>query len=79
MSNALGIYSVDGVIDTTGAGDAFNAGYLSARIQGSSPREAAQLGIHLASIVIRNRGAIVKREGFFELYRGLQAETATPD
>ena len=62
---------VEGVVDTTGAGDSFNAGYLSARIQGKSPEEAAKHGIHVASIVIRNRGAIVRDQNFFDLYRGL--------
>ncbi len=63
---------VDGVIDTTGAGDSFNAGYMSGRVQGLSHEQAALHGIHVASIIIRNRGAIVKKGKFDELYQGLK-------
>ena len=48
-------------LDTTAAGDSFNAGYLSARIRGAPPRDAARLGHRLAGAVIQHRGAIVPR------------------
>lgn len=64
---------VNGVVDTTGAGDSFNAGYIAGRLQGLSHREAALHGCHVASIVIRNRGAIVERKRFESLYRGLSS------
>lgn len=47
------------VVDTTAAGDSFNAGYLAARRSGVSPVDAASLGNRLAAIVIQHRGAIV--------------------
>ena len=47
------------VVDTTAAGDSFNAGYLAARSTGASPVDAARQGNRLASVVIQHRGAIV--------------------
>jgi len=46
------------ITDTTGAGDAFNAGYLGMRLRGSSQLEAAGFAHALASIVVEHLGAI---------------------
>jgi 2-dehydro-3-deoxygluconokinase len=48
-------------VDTTGAGDAFDAAYLAARLRGLEPHEAALIGHDLAAIVVQHRGAIVPR------------------
>jgi 2-dehydro-3-deoxygluconokinase len=48
-------------IDTTAAGDSFNAAYLAARLAGEAPAPAAATAHLLASEVIRHRGAIVPR------------------
>lgn len=46
------------MIDSSGAGDAFNAGYLVARLQGHDLKPAAQCGHALAAWVIQRPGAI---------------------
>ena len=48
-------------IDTTAAGDSFNAAYLIARMQDEPPEEAAKAGAGLAYQVIGVRGAIMPR------------------
>ena len=45
-------------VDTSGAGDAFNAGYLGARLRGASELDAAAAGNDLAGWTIMRRGAI---------------------
>lgn len=47
--------------DTTAAGDAFNAAYLTARLAGAAPADAALAGHRLAGVVIQYPGAIIPR------------------
>ena len=56
------VCKVDKVVDTTGAGDSFAAGYLAARLQGQGPEVAARSGNKIASIVIQHAGAIIPNE-----------------
>lgn len=49
-------------LDTSGAGDAFNAGYLGARLGGKPPASAAREGHRLAAWTIMRRGAIPPRD-----------------
>lgn len=49
-------------LDTSGAGDAFDAGYLGARLRGEAPAAAARKGHRLAGWTIMRQGAIPPRD-----------------
>lgn len=49
-------------VDTTAAGDSFNAGYMAARIKGAAAAQAAAAGHRLAGVVIMSPGAVIPRE-----------------
>lgn len=49
-------------VDTSGAGDAFSAGYLDARLRGLAPAEACAEGHALAGWTIMRSGAIPARD-----------------
>ena len=50
------------ILDTTAAGDSFNAGFLWGRINGRGQAEALMAGHELASKVVSRRGAIIVRD-----------------
>ncbi|MEY4748369.1 MAG: hypothetical protein RIQ60_583 [Pseudomonadota bacterium] len=52
---------VERVVDTTGAGDAFNAGYLAARLCGRGTAQAGRFGQRVAGEVIGHYGAMAPR------------------
>lgn len=53
---------VEKVVDTTAAGDAFNGGYLAARLTGNSHTDSARYGAKVAATVIRFPGAIIDKQ-----------------
>lgn len=50
------------VVDSTAAGDAFNAAYLAARLPGTAPEASARAGHRLAAAVIQHHGAVMPAE-----------------
>jgi 2-dehydro-3-deoxygluconokinase len=55
------------VVDSTAAGDSFNAGYLAARLAGIAPDEAASQGNRLAARVIGHAGAVIPAAAMTDL------------
>lgn len=56
-------------VDTTGAGDSFNGGYLAARLLGRPPAEAAKLAHRVAAAVVQVRGALAPYETLRKVFR----------
>lgn len=46
-------------VDSTAAGDSFNAGYITARMQGANLEDALRAGMTLSAQVVQHRGALV--------------------
>lgn len=53
-------------VDTTGAGDSFNAAYLASRLSGHTMRDSARAGDDLARRVILQRGALIRPDATTE-------------
>ncbi|SDA43827.1 sugar kinase [Mesorhizobium qingshengii] len=57
-------------VDTTGAGDSFNGGYLAARLAGHHPLEAARRAHRVAAAVVQVRGALAPFETLRAAFEG---------
>jgi sugar/nucleoside kinase (ribokinase family) len=51
------------VVDTTGAGDAFAAGFLHARLRGRPPAECAEVANRIAAGVVSAEGCVYDSPG----------------
>jgi 2-dehydro-3-deoxygluconokinase len=66
-------HRVSPVVDTTGAGDAFDAGFLHGLAHGRDPVAAARMGTVLAGLKCRGRGATASLPSREEFERALAA------
>ncbi|WP_194395511.1 carbohydrate kinase family protein [Microbacterium atlanticum] len=58
VTSAVPVDPVDQVVDSTGAGDAFAAGYIVAALGGADPRASARAGSMAAVSALRRPGAL---------------------
>ncbi|MCH8206617.1 MAG: sugar kinase [Chloroflexi bacterium] len=71
------VYTPGPVVDTTGAGDAFNGAFLHGLLEGRSPRDAATLGSIAAGLKVRGRGALTTMPTGEDVYTAFDALKAT--
>jgi len=64
VQTSVPVPPVSNIVDTTGAGDTFNAGYLAGRLAGLSAVESAKQGTRCAGIIIRHRGGVIDKAIF---------------
>lgn len=64
------------VVDTTGAGDAFDGAFLHGLVQGMTPLAAARLGVVMAGLKVHGRGAIASLPSRVEVNRALRTGRA---
>ena len=50
---------LESILDSTAAGDSFNAGYIAAVLDGMTPAEAIRRACRISHVVIQERGALV--------------------
>ena len=55
------------IVDTTGAGDAFNAGYLAARVLACDAVDCVEAGQRMAAAVLAHHGALASHEAIAAL------------
>ncbi len=61
LSGSVPTKLISNVVDTTAAGDSFNAGFLAARLSGHDIQSCCEWGNAVAGEVIQHKGAIIPR------------------
>lgn len=65
-SESVAAQQVDELVDTTGAGDSFNGGFLAARCSGATLAEACQQAHRLAARVVSEYGALLPKNALVD-------------
>ena len=68
----------NGVVDTTGAGDAFVGGFLHAMVQGLEPFEGLKWGVASAGLKVAGRGGIASQPARDDVERYLEQVEVEP-
>lgn len=67
------------VVDTTGAGDAFNAGFINAWLQKRSVEECLDAGINCGTCAVTRRGGATAAHSLRDLQKGSIIQDAIPN
>ena len=76
------VVPISGVVDPTGVGDAFRAGYIAGLAWGVSPERSAQIGSMIASLVIETTGTQeydLDRDEFISRLAGVYGDAAAQE
>ena len=63
---AYKVNSIHNMVDSTAAGDSFNAAYMAARLQGYTIAKAIKQAQALSRLVIQHKGAIIEKDCMIE-------------